>query len=249
MRRALCLLPLLLFVAALSASAQCSNTSIGGGWTCVVDASAYSASSVSSLSAGAFATNPSSGSVTLAYEVFNSGSVTCSTPTHTLSGTFTVVHTVVRYSSTGNGGCLYMAVNTSGGADTVTCKAASSVPNFLCDAINFSGNAASPLDKNCAATANSTTASGSNNEICSASFTPSLNGELIVADQSSNSGTITVGTGFTITNKSSFEYQYQTTAVAVTAQYTNGSSSVPYLVMGCTLEPAITARAMPPAVY
>jgi hypothetical protein len=235
---------LLVLFACGAAHAQCSNASVGV-WTCGSASEGYSGSTAeTSVSTGAFSYSPSLNAVVLAFAAYNS-SAACSTPTDTIGNTWALVGSNIAWNNSQNHSCLYYAINKTAASDTVTCKAATSSKYFVCDAIWVSGNlAVSPLDKNCGSSANaSTSGTAANNEVCSAAITPTVNGELIIADQSST-GTVSKGSAFTSAGiaANSFEYYYQASAAAITPAFDNTASGSPYGMLAVALKPAATAQ-------
>lgn len=216
MTKLLWLIPLLWCVSAFGQTNNCSNTSLSGGWTCVQAlGSTQAASTTYSL---AYPGSVVSGHVLLAAVAVNSATNTFSSPTDTLTNTWSNCAIISGF---GIGVEIFYTVTGSSGADTFSVTNSASTAGRVM-VVEYSGNAASSIGESCQSgvTGSGTTCS------TSSQVTTSAANDLIPAFVYDGGTFSSVGAGFALRYEwSTNDWIDQDQVGATATSYTVGSTS------------------------
>jgi hypothetical protein len=214
----------------------CLSTPLGANWMCVADASNYTASSGTQLTAGPFSVNLPAGSLIVVFGL-NGSNAACQAPTDTLGSPATAISTAT-IAADSLVVCDYYMVVGAGGADSVTCHAAATASQMGCAAVDVAGQSGGTIVDQSCTRSNAVTGTGLNNMNCSSSINVGQPNELVVAAGFGDYGTRTAGTNFTMIdpNNWSGEYFMEATPMIWTPGQTINASGLNYGFLAVTLE-------------
>jgi hypothetical protein len=217
--------------------ATCNQTSLGGNWTCVSEASNSTGTSVNSLTAGPMSVNPPAGSLVVVFQ-WEGSNAPCATPVDTLGTRFAAISTATVAAASMSLCDWYGVVSTSG-QESVTCGAAATATGMGCMAVDVSGQSASQVVDQTCTRSNAVSASGINNMNCSSAITVEQANELVLAAAFGDYGTRSAGTNFTMIDALNWtgEYFMEAAPTTWTPTETISASGLNYGFLAMSLHP------------